>query len=170
LIFAEPPPCKKSPLLPSTPSSGKITDMNATQVKFGHPHTLVAETTHWCILARPQQVTLGALVMAAKSDVHSFQKLTQEAFADMHRATAIIENGLKRFRNYDKMNYLMLMMVDPHVHMHVLPRYATSQEFAGTTFRDAGWPGAPDLSSAPALDPDTFGKLLAALKESFVRA
>jgi diadenosine tetraphosphate (Ap4A) HIT family hydrolase len=144
--------------------------MNATQVKFGYPKTLVAETAHWSILARPQQVTLGALVMAAKSEVQSFQALTPEAFADMHRATAIVENGLKRFRNFDKINYLMLMMVDPHVHMHVLPRYKTTQEFSGTAFADVGWPGAPDLKSAPALDSVTFAALVAALKESFGRA
>ena len=45
----------------------------------------------------------------------------------------------------------MLMMADPHVHMHVLPRYAKSQVFDATEFADRGWPGLPDLKSAPVL-------------------
>ena len=32
----------------------------------------------------------------------------------------------------DKLNYLMLMMVDPDVHFHVLPRYAAARAFAGS--------------------------------------
>ena len=42
----------------------------------------------------------------------------------------------------------MLMMVDPHVHFHVFPRYAGSRDLDGLTFADAGWPGPPDLKSA----------------------
>jgi diadenosine tetraphosphate (Ap4A) HIT family hydrolase len=141
--------------------------MNATLTKFGYPTTLVTETSHWCILARPQQVTLGALVLAAKSEVTSFRALSPEAFTDMHKATALIENGLKRFKPYDKINYLMLMMVDPHVHMHVLPRYGSAQVFAEQTFNDVGWPAAPDLKSAPALTSAEFGAIILALKQAF---
>ena len=42
----------------------------------------------------------------------------------------------------------MLMMVDPHVHFHVLPRYAQTRVFDGVQFPDTGWPGPPDLKSA----------------------
>jgi diadenosine tetraphosphate (Ap4A) HIT family hydrolase len=144
--------------------------MNATLAKFGYPNTLVTETAHWCVLARPQQVTLGALVLAAKSDVTSFRALSPEAFTDMHKATALIENGLKRFKHYDKINYLMLMMVDPHVHMHVLPRYEKEQAFGEKPFRDAGWPGAPDLKSAPALTSAEFNAIVSTLKQAFAGA
>jgi diadenosine tetraphosphate (Ap4A) HIT family hydrolase len=144
--------------------------MNATLTKFGYPNTLVTETAHWCVLARPQQVTLGALVLAAKSQVTSFRALSPEAFTDMHKATAVIENGLKRFKPYDKINYLMLMMVDPHVHMHVLPRYSSDQVFADKSFRDAGWPGAPDLKAAPALTAAEFNAIVSTLKQAFAGA
>ena len=40
--------------------------MNATLTKFGYPGTLLHESEHWCVLMRPQQVTLGALVLAAR--------------------------------------------------------------------------------------------------------
>jgi len=40
---------------------------NATAVKFGYPHTLVAETGSWWILLRPKQPTFGALVLVCKA-------------------------------------------------------------------------------------------------------
>src|SRR3546814_9403513 len=48
----------------------------------------------------------------------------------------------------DLINYLMLMMVDPHVHFHVLPRYDGERSGAGLTVADAGWPAQPDLRQA----------------------
>ncbi len=45
----------------------------------------------------------------------------------------------------------MLMMVDPHVHFHVIPRYDGDRAWDGVEFADAGWPGPPDLKSGQAL-------------------
>ena len=42
--------------------------MNPTIEKFGYPTTLIREYEHWLVLLRPEQVTLGSLVLAAKSD------------------------------------------------------------------------------------------------------
>jgi diadenosine tetraphosphate (Ap4A) HIT family hydrolase len=42
----------------------------------------------------------------------------------------------------------MLMMVDPNVHFHVIPRYDGERSAAGVTVRDAGWPKAPALAEA----------------------
>jgi diadenosine tetraphosphate (Ap4A) HIT family hydrolase len=46
------------------------------------------------------------------------------------------------------MNYLMLMMVDHHVHFHALPRYDGPREFAGLTWIDGGWPALPAFGDA----------------------
>jgi diadenosine tetraphosphate (Ap4A) HIT family hydrolase len=46
----------------------------------------------------------------------------------------------------------MLMMVDPDVHFHVIPRYAGQRRFADTVTRDAGWPGPPELGRINDLD------------------
>jgi diadenosine tetraphosphate (Ap4A) HIT family hydrolase len=141
--------------------------MNATLAKFGFPETLIKDYTHWCILMRPAQATLGALVLAAKSEATAFSALPPVAFAEMADVVRDIEASLKRFRSYDKINYLMLMMVDPHVHMHVLPRYGAPQTVRGLTFADPGWPGPPDLKAAPALADDARIALLRDLREAF---
>ena len=46
----------------------------------------------------------------------------------------------------------MLMMVDPDVHFHVIPRYEGARDWDGLSFRDAGWPALPALAEAVALD------------------
>lgn len=141
--------------------------MNQTTIKFGFPHSVVTELDHWVVLMRPQQVTLGALVLAAKSDTTSFATLPAEAYAELAIATSAIERALRAFRNYDRINYLMLMMVDPNVHFHVLPRYQDPQSFADKVFADSGWPGPPDLKSAPQLSPELSDAILAELKIVF---
>ena len=128
--------------------------MNETMRKFGYPATLVAEFEHWAVLLRPAQPTLGSLVLAAKSDVTALSDLSAEAHAEMKLASTAIERALRDFTGYAKINYLMLMMVDPHVHFHVIPRYEGSRTAAGLTIADAGWPGQPDLGSAIKLDSD----------------
>ena len=74
------------------------------------------------------------------------------AHAELKTVTATIEAALAKAVDYGKINYLMLMMVDPHVHFHVIPRYEGSRSAAGLTICDAGWPGQPDLGSAIKLD------------------
>ena len=125
--------------------------MNSTIDKFGYPATLIRELDHWLILLRPAQVTLGSLVLAAKSDATAYSELPDEAFAEQAQAVRAIESALARFCAYERINYLMLMMVDPHVHLHVIPRYANPREWGGVAFPDAGWPGPPQLGSSVSL-------------------
>ena len=141
--------------------------MNATIEKFGYPHTLVAEFAHWVVLARPAQPTLGSLVLAAKSDATAFGDLAAEAHAELKTVTAAIEAVLAKAVGYARLNYLMLMMVDPHVHFHVIPRYEGAREWQGREFVDCGWPKVPDLGHAVALEGDDLAALVAWLKGAF---
>ena len=141
--------------------------MNETITKFGHPATLIAEYDHWVVLLRPAQPTLGALVLAAKSEVTAFGDLPAAAHAELKLATAAIEAALGQAVGYAKINYLMLMMVDPHVHFHVLPRYEGERSGAGLTVADAGWPAQPDLGQAVKLDDAQIAALTGWLKPYF---
>ena len=149
-----------------------MTDQSATPVapnqtiaKFGYPQTLLAEYDHWVVLLRPKQVTLGALVLACKDLATSFSHIDQEAFAELRTATGEIEEALGKAFDFDKINYLMLMMVDPHVHFHVIPRYSAAKTFEKVSFVDAGWPAAPDLTSDNELSEDDLSAIVAFLRE-----
>ena len=134
---------------------------NATMKTFGFPETLVRQFDHWALLVRPAQVTLGSLVLVSTSEATAFGALPPAAFAELAEIVPSVETALQSLVEYEKINYLMLMMVDPHVHFHVLPRYSEERRWSGAAFPDAGWPGPPDLRSAKTLDPS----LQAALRD-----
>ena len=127
--------------------------MNATIEKFGYPATLLKEWDHWLLLLRPAQPTLGSCILAAKSDATAFGDLNPAAYAELATITKEIETTLHHMVDYTKINYLMLMMVDPHVHFHVIPRYEGSRTFDGVDYVDAGWPATPQLGNAVILTP-----------------
>jgi diadenosine tetraphosphate (Ap4A) HIT family hydrolase len=121
---------------------------NATAVSFGFPETQIAETASWRVLVRPKQPTFGALVMICKDDALAFSDISAAAFADLQIAVKRVETMLRAAVSYQKINYLMLMMFDPDVHFHVIPRYDGERSHDGLSFRDAGWPGPPALGEA----------------------
>jgi diadenosine tetraphosphate (Ap4A) HIT family hydrolase len=123
-----------------------MTEANDTILKFGYPDTLIAEYPEWLVLLRPQQVTAGALVLANRGDERAFADLSAASFAGLGHPIRDIERNLKALVQYERINYLMLMMVDPHVHFHVVPRYAGSRTIAGMEVPDHGWPRTPDLT------------------------
>jgi diadenosine tetraphosphate (Ap4A) HIT family hydrolase len=138
--------------------------MNETILRFGYPATLIREYGHWVVLLRPAQPTLGSLVLAAKSEVRSFAEIGPEAFVEMQQAVADIERALAGSVRHEKINYLMLMMVDPHVHFHVIPRYEGEREACGVRVRDTGWPKVPALGEAVTLEPGQVEALVGYLK------
>ncbi len=126
--------------------------LTPTLRKFGAPGSLVRDYQHWSVLLRPQQATLGALVLIAKAAVTAWPMLSVAAFAELKAVTTDLEQALTQAFGHDKINYLMLMMVDPDVHFHVLPRYRAARACAGREFVDPGWPGPPRLDLVNATD------------------
>src|SRR5689334_13545375 len=119
---------------------------NATAIKFGHPASLIREYRHWTVLVRPQQVTLGALGLVCNDYARAFSHISVRAFEELAQVTTDLDAALTRCFNPDKLNYLMLMMVDPDVHFHVLPRYQAERDFAGRVHSDRFWPKPVDLT------------------------
>lgn len=137
---------------------------NATMRKFGYPQTLIAETPRWAVLLRPQQVTLGALVLVCKEPIFAFSDASAESFAELRAVIRSVEQALGEFVRYQKINYLMLMMVDPDVHFHVVPRYEGERRFAEIVFPDRGWPGPPALAEAVAPHQHVVNQLVSTLR------
>ena len=128
--------------------------------KFGYPETLLAEYEHWVVLVRPKQVTAGSMVLVCKEEATALGQVSARAWAELARATHDLEEAAQAAFAYDRINYLALMMVDPHVHFHVLPRYAAERDVGGVVFRDAAWPKPPDITAAVELTPDGLRRLV----------
>lgn len=141
---------------------------NATETKFGDPDTRIAQTDCWTVLLRPRQPTLGSLVLVCREPVQQFSALSAAAFADLAHVVQGVEAMLRQVVGYERINYLMLMMVDPDVHFHVIPRYSGARQHAAVDYPDAGWPGPPQLEPAVIPDADARAQLLARLRGAWV--
>jgi diadenosine tetraphosphate (Ap4A) HIT family hydrolase len=141
--------------------------MNDTIRKFGYPQTLVREYQHWMVLVRPKQVTVGSLVLACKDPARALSEISAEAFGELATVTKEMESALRRTFAPDKLNYLLLMMVDPDVHFHVIPRYASARKFEGLEFSDPAWPRPPDLARENPIGAEGLEALRAYLERSW---
>lgn len=156
-------------MMNNTTSPTKIHHMNATMRKFGAPDTVIHQYQYWSVLLRPAQATLGALVLAAHEPARAFSELSQAGFTELHQITKQMESALAKAFEYDKLNYLMLMMVDPDVHFHIIPRYAQPKQFNNIEFLDHGWPGAPNLGQTNETDTATNRLIMAHISSCWTR-
>ncbi|MCC7426838.1 MAG: HIT family protein [Alphaproteobacteria bacterium] len=138
-----------------------MTEPHETLLKFGYPGSLIAEYAHWAVMLRNEQPTLGCLVLSVKGDYRRMPAVPAEAFAELPRVTGDIEAALQKAFSFDKINWLVLMMRDPQVHFHVIPRYAAPRDFLGRGFADPGWPKTPALFTLLALDQTELAELKA---------
>ena len=140
---------------------------NPTLKKFGYPNTLIKSYKHWNLLLRPNQVTIGSLILINKEKAHHYSDLSHEASLEQKSIIVEIEQNLKKRFNYSKINYLMLMMLDPEVHFHIIPRYESPVEFCNEVFTDISWPSPPDLTQKIELNDTYFNELLVTLRSDF---
>jgi len=99
------------------------------------------------------------MVLACKEDAHALGEVSAAAWEELARVTRDLEAAARAAFQFDRINYLALMMVDPHVHFHVLPRYAEPRELGGVVFEDAAWPKPPDVTAVSDCTPDSSKEL-----------
>jgi diadenosine tetraphosphate (Ap4A) HIT family hydrolase len=139
--------------------------LNSTLKKFNYPENLIKEYNNWYLLIRPDQVTFGSMVLIEKKNKKKLSDISIKSFNELKIISKKIENFfLKRFR-FNKINYLILMMVDPHVHIHIIPRHKKKVIFGGKTFKDYGYPMPPNLSKKNAINKNILTKLKIKLEQ-----
>lgn len=141
--------------------------MNATLQKFGYPESLIHESEHWVVLIRPVQVTLGSVIIAARSDVRSFGALRPEEMAEWPGLVRKFEAAIVEHFGAEKFNYLALMMVDPNPHFHGIPRYRGPVAFQGQSFTDEKFPKPPSLDVVNECSQEMLAALRDFLRPSF---
>lgn len=143
--------------------------MHITMEAFDYPSSLLASSDHWAILLRPKQITIGSLVLVIRDrNVKSVGAIPPGAGQEFPNIIAVIEKTLGAEFGAAKFNYLCLMMVDPHVHFHVVPRYPKPVAFEGCTYIDDNWPGPPEIKATLAMEHTAHQRLHEALKAAFI--
>jgi diadenosine tetraphosphate (Ap4A) HIT family hydrolase len=106
----------------------------------------------WALSVRPGQLTLGAMVVSSEAGHLDFGDLDAETAVGMADAFALAERLAKEVLGAVRVNLVCLMMKDPVVHFHVVPRYDGPVERYGRTWEDGDWPGPPTFGPAATSD------------------
>jgi diadenosine tetraphosphate (Ap4A) HIT family hydrolase len=138
--------------------------------KFMLNDLAVARLDQWVISVRPKQVTLGALVLSLTRPCEELGGLTAAETQKLAPAFTKLESVLKDFVEYERINYLALMMVDHQVHFHVLPRYSGTRKYGNCDFPDVDWPGPIQLGAPGSSEIGILFQIAADLKQRFANA
>jgi len=138
--------------------------LEAFSAKFRLEELEVRRYHHWTWSVRPAQGTLGASVISLNRPAAVWSQVDAGENAGLAQVVGDVEAVIKRQFNFDKINYLMLMMVDEHVHFHVFPRYSSERKFGGLTWVDTSWPKPPDIAAG-----DPGPETLAAIRDTLRR-
>ena len=126
--------------------------LNEFRNKFRVEDLKVLENHSWTWSVRPGQPTLGSGILSLNRHATKFSEVSEEEMKELTELVRAIEGTIKAAFDHQIMNYLMLMMVDHHVHYHVIPRYEGARTFAGREWVDNGWPALPVIADSQHAD------------------
>jgi diadenosine tetraphosphate (Ap4A) HIT family hydrolase len=127
----------------------------------------IQEADGWILSVRPAQLTLGAMVISSARGHLDFQQLDPQEAGGLAAAVAVAERLAKEELGAVRINLACLMMKDPVVHFHVLPRYDRPIERYDITWEDQDWPGPPTFSKVETPQ-NVLEELVADLKPAVV--
>ncbi len=96
---------------------------------------------HWDLYLHENQCYLGRVFVLLKDDegVEDFLAIKGEVREEFFKIGEEVKTALNVLFQPDKMNYAALSNTSAAIHVHLIPRYKESREFAGVTFRDVRW-------------------------------
>jgi len=126
-------------------TSAETGTLDDFRLKFRVEELMVLENDSWSWSVRPAQPTLGAGILSLNRHALQLSDVSPGEMMDLGSMVGTLEKTIKVAFGHNIMNYLMLMMVDHHVHYHVIPRYDGVRSFAGLEWVDKGWPALPEI-------------------------
>lgn len=140
-------------------------ELAAFRETFRLDELTVSEGAHWVASVRPGQITLGSMVISSARGLLDFADLDADSGATLGAAFGEAERLARRLFGAVRVNFVALMMKDPIIHFHALPRYDTDVQRYGRTWEDSDWPGPPTFGPAPT-DDETLLALVTDLRDA----
>ena len=100
---------------------------------------------YWTLSLRSIQSTLSSCIISLNRYCERLSYLNEDESKDYLNIVKFTENSLNKVFAYNKINYFMIMMVDPHLHYHVIPRYKNKKEFLNKLWNDNNYTKLVDL-------------------------
>jgi len=102
-----------------------------------YSQNLVTEYEHWQVYVNENQSFLGRLIIWCKRE--NATDLADATPEEQHELFVVLHDmreALKKAFEPDWFNYSFLGNGTPHLHCHLVSRYATPRTFAGVTYVD----------------------------------
>ena len=96
----------------------------------------VGSGSHWYVLVNRNQNYLGKTMLVLERHEIDIAALTAAEQTEFWQLLADVRNALSILFQPNHFNFAFLMNQDAHVHLHVIPRYKASRDFAGLTVVD----------------------------------
>lgn len=137
-----------------------MAEANITIERYVNEQTFIKKYDNWILSLRPNQITCYSMMLFAVSDAEQFSTLEPEILQDLGDVFADVERRVKLISDPLKFNYYSLMLVDPHVHFHIFPRFDNLD-------LDGFWPKTVDLQCKVTIDENELADRLQKLKDAF---
>jgi diadenosine tetraphosphate (Ap4A) HIT family hydrolase len=147
-----------------------------------HQREAIAFSTHWNVIAVPQQFLPGYCLIVARRHIAMISELSTEEWSELYEVNRILEPALIKTFGADLVNFECLRnnafrvanpvppfkngQPNPHVHWHVMPRYSKPVEILDRKFSDECF-GSPYHFRAPKPDWELCDHIVQLLRPHF---
>jgi diadenosine tetraphosphate (Ap4A) HIT family hydrolase len=101
---------------------------------------VLRESRHWRTALNRNQNLLGKTIVVLRRHEEAVAALSPDEWSDLRGELAWVTRRLRQAFAPDHFNYAFLQNQDRHVHLHVVPRYASARELNGVRFEDSAYP------------------------------
>jgi diadenosine tetraphosphate (Ap4A) HIT family hydrolase len=98
------------------------------------------ETPLWLVVLNRNQNLLGKTMIVLRRPCQRVAELTAGEWSELQTQLIEVTRRLDGAFAPDHYNYAFLQNFDRQVHLHVIPRYEATREFAGRRFDDPDYP------------------------------
>jgi diadenosine tetraphosphate (Ap4A) HIT family hydrolase len=142
----------------------RTTDMNCLLCSEDLNPILDA-SNFWRLVLNCNQNLVGKCMLVSRHHVEMVDELGANEWDDLRLQVCRIASALRQVARPEHFNYAFLQNQDRHVHLHVIPRYASMRVVAGIEVDDPDYPNhyavpAPDRP----LDPEQTARLARLLR------
>jgi diadenosine tetraphosphate (Ap4A) HIT family hydrolase len=125
---------------------------------------VLRESRHWRTALNRNQNLLGKTIVVLRRHEEDVAALTRSEWAELQSELGAVTSGLRAAFRPDHFNYAFLQNQDRHVHLHVIPRYATARSVGEAVFDDPSYPDHYRPGEERRLDAEVLDEIAAVVR------
>lgn len=126
----------------------------------------IVESRHWVVYLDQNQCYLGKSIIWCKDDVNDLLEMSREERDDFFNVAQKLKSVLVKLFKPGLFNYNSLGNENPHLHVHIIPRYKTKRIFEGVTFEDLRFGKSPRPFENPTITEEVVLRIRDSIRNS----